>query len=62
MLKDNRILNIAIGIFAAIGLVTVLGVTGVAAAHLHMMRGMQGCGQAMHFWQHNQAGGPGGVQ
>ncbi|MBO3056545.1 hypothetical protein J4763_07045 [Burkholderia pseudomallei] len=62
MLKDNRILNIVVGIFAVIGLVTVLGVAGIAAAHVHMMSGAQGCGQAMHFWQHNQAGGPGDAQ
>lgn len=56
MFKDNLILNIVVGVFAVIGLITVLGVAGMTAAHVHMMSGMQGCGQAMHFWQHNKAG------
>ncbi len=48
MFDRSRILDILIAIFAVIGLVAVLGVTGMVAVHVGMMHGMRFCSTAMH--------------
>ncbi|SAL75718.1 hypothetical protein AWB71_05082 [Caballeronia peredens] len=47
MFNGKPILNIIIGLFAAIGLVAVLSAVGMTAMHLSMMHGLHSCGQAM---------------
>ncbi|MFM0124557.1 MULTISPECIES: hypothetical protein [Paraburkholderia] len=49
MFNGKPILNLIIGIFAAIGLIAVLGAVGMTAMHVSMMHGLQSCSQAMHL-------------
>jgi hypothetical protein len=51
MFDNARVLNIFIVIFAAIGLVAVLGIAGMTVMHFNMMHGMRFCSQAMHLGQ-----------
>jgi hypothetical protein len=48
MFNRSGFLNFVIAIFAAIGLVVVLGVAGMAVLHASMMHGIRFCGAAMH--------------
>ncbi|MGY6258713.1 hypothetical protein ACXIVK_35260 [Paraburkholderia caledonica] len=47
MFNGKPILNIIIGLFAAIGLIVVLGAVGMTAMHISMMQGLHSCSQAM---------------
>lgn len=47
MFNGKPILNIIIGLFAAIGLIAVLGAAGMTAMHVSMMQGLHSCSQAM---------------
>lgn len=49
MFNERPILNVMVGVFAAIGLIAVLGVGGMTAMHVNMMHGLHSCSEAMHF-------------
>ncbi|CAB3805162.1 hypothetical protein [Pararobbsia alpina] len=51
MFGNARILNFIIAIFAAIGLIAVLGIVGMAVMHVSMMHGVWSCSEAMRLWR-----------
>ncbi|MFM0556893.1 hypothetical protein P0D69_38905 [Paraburkholderia sediminicola] len=51
MFDNARMLNVVVIIFAAIGLVAVLGIVGMAVMHVSMMHGVHSCSEAMRLWR-----------
>ncbi|SAL62387.1 hypothetical protein AWB68_03288 [Caballeronia choica] len=51
MFDNARILNVVIVVFAAIGLIAVLGAVGMAVLHVSIMHGLRSCSEAMRLWR-----------
>ncbi|HDR8920293.1 TPA: hypothetical protein QDA96_004492 [Burkholderia vietnamiensis] len=49
MFNGRTGLNVIVGVFAAIGLIAVLGAAGMTAMHVNMMQGLHSCREAMHL-------------